>query len=88
MERTMSANAYARIAERYQVPALDDDAVERFFLDVAPTLSREEREAIVAELRDDDLTAAPASAATDLPAAVPTFSIDDAPPVTRPSSLA
>jgi len=88
MERTMSANAYTKIAERYQVPASDDEAVERFFLDVAPTLSREEREAIVAELRGDELAAATTFDTTDLPLDVPTFSIDEAPPITRPSSLA
>jgi hypothetical protein len=83
----MSASTYARIAERYQVPASDDEAVERFFLDVAPTLSREEREAIVAELQGDELTSAPAQA-SHVPGEVPNFPIDDAPPIARPAAFA
>lgn len=83
----MSANVYTRIAERYQVPA-DDEAVERFFLDVAPTLSREEREAIVAELQASESNAAETSATTDVPGDVPTFSIDEAPPVAGTGSMA
>jgi CBS domain-containing protein len=83
----MSASVYARIAERYQVPASDDEAIERFLLDIAPTLPREEREAILAELRDDEISRRPESVATDLPVNVPSFSIDDAPPVAQPTSL-
>ena len=83
----MSANAYARIAERYQTPPLDDEAVERFFLYIAPLLSHQERAAIVAELitaeEADELTSASAS----VPSEVPTFSIDDAPPIARPRSV-
>jgi hypothetical protein len=84
----MSASAYARIAERYQVNSSDDESVERFFVDVAPTLSREERETIVAELMADDLAGTPTPLATDVPREVPTFPIEDAPPITRPTSLA
>ena len=84
----MSSNVYARIAERYQVLASDDEAVDRFFLDVAPRLPREERAAIVAELRDEEGAASPRSETTDLPTDVPIFSIQEAPPVARPNSLA
>ena len=84
MDRTMSANAYARIAARYQVSASDDEAVERFFLFIAPMLSDEERAGIVAELVAEEAAGAPVSVTTEVPLEVPTFSIDDAPPVERP----
>lgn len=81
MDRTMSANVYTRIAERYQVPPSDDEAVERFFLFIAPMLSDEERAGIVAELVAEEAAGAPVSVTTEVPVEVPTFSIDDAPPV-------
>lgn len=84
----MSGNVYARIAERYQVPPSDDEAVERFLLDVAPTLSREERESILAELREEDQAAAPPTEVAELPVEVPAFSIDEAPPISGASTLA
>lgn len=87
MKRTMGSNAYTRIAERYRVATSDEQAIEEFFLKVAPTFSREEREAILAELRDDEIAAAPTFEKTGLPAEVPTFSIDDAPQVRRPDWL-
>ncbi len=84
----MNADIYARIAERYQVPGMDDEAIERFFLDVAPTLAREDRDAIVAELVADEIAGMKAPATTEVPSEVPTFPIVQAPPVVRPSSLA
>jgi CBS domain-containing protein len=84
----MSANAYARIAERYHVNSSDDESVERFFLDVAPTLSREEREAIIAELLADESAGSATAALSEIPPEVPTFPIEDAPPIGRPISLA
>jgi len=83
----MSANVYTRIAEQYQLPA-SDEAIERFLLDVAPTLPREEREAIVTALQTDEIGGAPAYATADLPRDVPVFSIDEAPPVVRPNAIA
>lgn len=81
----MSANVYARIAERYQVPPTDDEAIERFFLFIAPMLSEEERAAIVAELlAEEAATGALASTTTEVPLEVAVFSIDDAPPVVQP----
>jgi hypothetical protein len=79
MEWTMSASVYVRIAERYGVPT-SDEAIEHFLLDVAPTLPREEREAILAELLADDAAEALTSATIEVPLEVPTFTIDDAPP--------
>lgn len=83
----MSANVYERIAERYQVAPLDDETIERFLLDIAPTLPREEREAILTELKDAEISRRPDLVATDLPLDIPTFSVDDAPPIARPNSL-
>lgn len=80
----MSANVYARIAERYHVPPADDEAVERFFLFIAPMLSEEERAAIVAELLAEEAAGWPIPVTTAVPRDVPTFSIDDAPPAVRP----
>lgn len=82
MEETMSANVYARIAERYQVSPTDDEAIERFFLFIAPMLSYDERAAIVAELLAEEAAGAPVSITTKVPLEVPTCSIDDAAPVT------
>ncbi|HEV7241630.1 MAG TPA: CBS domain-containing protein [Thermoanaerobaculia bacterium] len=79
----MSANVYTRIAERYQVPPSDDEAVERFFLFIAPMLSDEERAGIVAELVAEEAAGSPVSVTTEVPVEVPTFSIGDAPPVAR-----
>lgn len=84
----MNANAYARIAERYLVTASDEEAVERFFLDVAPTLSREEREAIVVELSESQLATSDPHILEAAPLDVPAFSIDEAPAVTQPNSVA
>lgn len=84
----MNADIYARIAERYQLSGIDDEAIERFFLDVVPTLAHEDREAIVAELLADEVAGMKASATPNVPSEVPTFPIEQAPAVARPSALA
>ncbi|MEO8383251.1 MAG: FHA domain-containing protein [Acidobacteriota bacterium] len=47
-------NAFATIAARYGVDPTDEEAVDRFFDERAPSLPAEEREAILAELMTAD----------------------------------
>lgn len=80
-------SVYARIAQRYGVDSLDDEAVDEFFLKTAVALPEAERRGILSELLDSSSHAADpiAVAATkNVNSALELLSIDDAPPVPLP----
>jgi len=84
---TTPMSVYARIAERYGVDSRDDEAVDEFFLAIAPRLPEAERQQILDELLGSAAISGEWTfdvAGQRLKSRLRLLSLDDAPPVSVP----